>query len=95
MIDQFYSPGVKLGHLRYGPLAAHIDGFADHLSSQGYANQTARLKIRLAADLSAWLNRRHLGFENVEEKQVDCFLEARKKKHWLRRGDERSLLSLA
>jgi len=73
MIDQFYSPGVKLGHLRCGALASHIDGFADHLSSQGYTNQTARLKIRLAADLSAWLSRRHLRANDVEDEQVDSF----------------------
>jgi integrase/recombinase XerD len=94
MIDQFYSPGVKLGYLRCGPLAAHIDGFADHLSSQGYPNHTARRKIRLAADLSAWLSRRHLSTEDVEEEQVEGFLEARKKKISLRRGDGRSLIQL-
>ncbi len=87
MIDQFYSPGVKLGHFRCGPIAAHIDGFAGYLSSQGYATQTARLKIRLSADLSTWLSRRHLGIEDVEEEQVDAFLKTRKKELLLRRGD--------
>jgi site-specific recombinase XerD len=94
MIDQFYSPGVKLGHLRCGALASHIDGFADHLSSQGYTNQTARLKIRLAADLSAWLSRRHLRANDVEDEQVDLFLKARRKNLSLQRGDGLSLIQL-
>jgi integrase/recombinase XerD len=94
MIDQFYSPGVNLGHFRCGPLGAHIDGFADHLSGQGYATQTARLKIRLSADLSAWLSRRHLGIEDVHEEQVDAFLERRKKDRLLRRGDSWTLNQL-
>ncbi len=46
MIDKFYSPDVSLDHLRCGPLALYIDGFADFLSHQGYATQTARSKIR-------------------------------------------------
>src|SRR5512141_3141120 len=94
MIDQFYSPGVELGHFRCGPLAAHIDGFAGYLSSLGYATQTARLKVRLSADLSAWLIRRHLEIEDVEEEQVDAFLEKRKKDRLLRRGDSWTLNQL-
>jgi integrase/recombinase XerD len=94
MIDQFYSPGVKLGHFRRGPIAAYIDGFAGYLSSQGYATQTARLKIRLAADFSTWIGRRHLAIENVEEEQVAVFLERRKQAFLLRRGDSWTLNQL-
>jgi site-specific recombinase XerD len=94
MIDQFYSPGVNLGHFRRGPLAAHIDGFAGYLFSQGYATQTARLKISLSADLSSWLGRRHLGVEDVKEEHVDAFLEARRKVSLLRRGDSWALNQL-
>jgi site-specific recombinase XerD len=94
MIEQFYSPGVKADHFRCGPLAAHIDGFADHLWSQGYATPTARLKIGLAADFSRWLARRHLGIENVGEEQVDVFFETRIHKVLLRRGDGRTLSQL-
>lgn len=94
MIDQFYSSGVKLGHFRCGPLAAHIDGFAGYLSSQGYATQTARFKIRLAVDLSTWLSRRRLGVEDVEEEQGDAFLKTREKRLLLRRGDSWTLNQL-
>jgi site-specific recombinase XerD len=94
MIDQFYSPRVKLGHFCCGPLAAHINGFAGYLSSQGYATQTAHLKIRLSADLSTWLSRRHLSIEEVEEEQVDAFLKTRAKELRLRRGDGRTLTQL-
>jgi site-specific recombinase XerD len=94
MIDQFYSPGVDSSRFRCGPLAAYIDGFADHLSCQGYATQTARLKIRLTANLSTWLGRRTLGIEDLEEAWVDGFLETRKKRLLLRRGDWRTLIQL-
>ncbi len=94
MIDQFYSPGAKLGHFRCGPIATRIDGFAGYLSGQGYATQTARLKIRLVADFSTWLARRHLAIEDVEEKQVDTFLQTWKKRLLLRRGDSWTLNQL-
>lgn len=94
MIDQFYSLGVDLGRFRCGPLAPYIDGFADYLFTEGYATQTARLKIRLSADLSAWLSRRRLGIEDVEEEHVDAFLEKRKRDRLLRRGDSWTLNQL-
>lgn len=94
MIDGFYSPDVKLGHFRCGPLGAHIDGFAGLLLCQGYATHTARWKIRLVADLSTWLGQRHLGIKDLKEEQVDEFLKTRKKQLLLRRGDRRTLTQL-
>src|SRR5664279_3356039 len=94
MIDGFYSPDVKLGHFRCGPLAAHVDGFADQLLSQGYATHTGRWKIRLVADFSAWLVRRHLGIQDLKEEPVDEFLKARNRQQLLRRGDRRTLTQL-
>jgi integrase/recombinase XerD len=94
MIDHFYSPGVKLSHLRRGLIAAHIDDFAGRLSCQGYEIQTARLKIWLVADLSTWLGRRHLDIEDLEEERVAEFLKTRKRQLALRRGDRRTLTQL-
>ncbi len=94
MIDQFYSPGVKLSHFRCGPIAAYIDGFAGYLSTQGYATQTARLKIGLVADLSTWLGRRHLDIEDLEEERITEFLKPRNGQLALRRGDRRTLTQL-
>ena len=94
MIDQFYSLGVKLGHFRCGPLAAHIDDFATHLSCQGYATQTARLKIGLVATLSTWLGRKHWDIEDLEEERVAEFLKTRKSQLVLRRGERSTLVQL-
>ncbi len=94
MIEKFYSPGVGLDHLRRGPIAMHIDGFAGLLAHQGYATQTARLKIRLVADLSTWLSTRYLGVADLVENQIHEFLKARKKQSLLRRGDSWTLTQL-
>ena len=94
MIDRFYSPGVKLAHLRCGPLGLHIDGFASLLSDQGYATQTGRQKIRLVSDLSAWLGRRPLGVKDLDEKQIGEFLKRQKKQGLFQRGDRRTSAQL-
>jgi hypothetical protein len=94
MIDGFYARDVKLGHFRCGPLAAHVDRFAGQLLSQGRATHTGRWKIRLVADFSTWLDRRHLRVQDLEEEPVDEFLKARKRQHLLRRGDRRTLTQL-
>ena len=94
MIDSFYSPSVKLDHLRCGPLGSHIDGFANLLSDQGYATQTGRQKIRLMSDLSAWLGQRPLGIKDLDEEQIDGFLKRQKKQGLFHRGDRGTLAQL-
>jgi len=94
MLDRFYSPQITLGHLRCGPIGAHIDGFADLLLRQGYATSTARCKIQLVADLSAWLGHRRLGVKALEDGQIEKFMEARKRQRRLQRGDQRTLAQL-
>jgi site-specific recombinase XerD len=94
MIDRFYSPGIKLAHLRCGPLGLHIDGFASLLSSQGYATDAGRQKIRLVADLSNWLGKRSLGIKDLDEEQTGQFLKRRKKQRLWHRADRRTLAQL-
>jgi site-specific recombinase XerD len=94
MIDKFYSPGISLDHLRYGPLGFHLDGFASLLFDQGYATHTGRQKIRLVADLSAWFGKRRLRIKDLNEAQIGEYLERRKKQLLLHRGDRRTLVQL-
>jgi site-specific recombinase XerD len=91
MIDKFYSPGIPLDHLRHGPLGLHVDGFASLLFDQGYATDTGRQKIRLVADLSAWFGKRHLSLKDLNEAQIEEYLERRKKQLLLHRSDRRTL----
>jgi site-specific recombinase XerD len=81
MIDQFYSDPLLLQRLRFGPLSAHIDTFAQVLSAQGYARSTARAKIRLVVGLGLWLHRRQLEVEALDEQRVSEFL-----RYWGRCG---------
>ena len=41
-----------------GPLAPYVDGFEGRLSALGYAETSAHLYTRLAADFSRWLKQK-------------------------------------
>ena len=94
MIYKFYSHGIPLDHLRYGPLGFYLDGFANLLSGQGYATHAGRQKILLVADLSAWFGNRRLGINDLDEEQIGEYLKRRKKQLLLHRGDRRTLAQL-
>ena len=51
MADQFYSYPKVSKRLHFGPLADHIDSFAQILKLQGYKTNTTKQKIRIAANL--------------------------------------------
>jgi site-specific recombinase XerD len=70
-----------------GPLALHIEGFAAQLSRKGYAHNTVLSKRDVLADLSQWLERRHLSLEALEEGRLRGFLAARRRRGKARRGD--------
>jgi hypothetical protein len=43
-----------------GPLAPYIDGFKERLCALGYAETSAHLYTRLAADFSGWLKQKNV-----------------------------------
>ena len=94
MIEQFYSDPAAALRLRFGPLAKHIDAFARVLLERGYARQTARCKIRLAADLGAWLQRHHLRIEDLDEEKVCAFVRYRSRHVCICRNDPPTLRHL-
>lgn len=79
MVDQFFSSPDALQRLHVGPLGEHIDDFARLLFEQGYARQTARLKIGLVAGLSHWLEIKQLKIDGLDEEMISRFLQFRAK----------------
>jgi len=77
MTDHFFSSPDVLQRLHAGPLGDHIDSFSRLLLEQGYASRTAKEKIRLVADLSRWLERKHLQVIDLEEEKISEFLKFR------------------
>jgi site-specific recombinase XerD len=94
MTHHFYPQPEDLDRLRRGPLGAHLDGFAYLLVEQGYSRQFGRQKIRLVADLSQWLEHKHIKVEGLNERCAAAFLKARWKRLRRRRGDQSTLAAV-
>lgn len=77
MSHPFCPNPVVVQRLYAGPLGAHIDAFAQQLVAQGYANSTAKLTMRLLADLSSWLQQHALTATALDEQRVEAFLQDR------------------
>lgn len=71
---KFYFPDPRVRQRLYeGPLAIHIDVFAEQLTRQGYSTATARDKLRLIAHLSRWLDRDKLSVQDLNEACIERF----------------------
>ena len=91
MNDQLFSNHVLLQHANTGPLGPHIDVFAGVLSERGYTRTTTKQKIRVIAELSQWLQKRHLLIEDLNEFCINKYIRHRKQKGHLHRGDRSTL----
>jgi site-specific recombinase XerD len=81
--------------LHTGPLSPYIDHFSQHLLQQGYADVTARGKLRVVAKLSRWLERQQLGLDTLDERQVATFVqELHQRQRRTRQGDATTLREL-
>ena len=69
----FPAAGPGWDRLHAGPLAGHVDDFADWLADQGYARSTGRQKLRLVGKLSRWMADQGLGLSALDEVQLDRF----------------------
>jgi site-specific recombinase XerD len=74
MIDHFFSNPEVLKRLRFGPLGAHIDSFAQILEVQGYKKSTAKYKITIIADFSRWLDQQGVSATDLDEITLNKFL---------------------
>lgn len=94
MIEHFYAQPHSAQRLRSGPLEPHLDDYAQLLAEQGYSRQAARQKLRLAADLSRWLERKRLPVEELNEQRVREFFGARWRRLRWHNSDQSSLALL-
>ncbi len=77
MLIGFEPQPERLRRFHAGPLGPHIESFATVLSRQGYRPAVGWRKIYLVAELSRWLERRHVTLKDLEERHIAAFLQAR------------------
>jgi len=78
-----------------GPLGPYVDELITQLQGQGYARHSIRCKIRVTADFSRWLDKRHLSADVVDADRVQRFLAHRKRTARCALGDTAALQQMA
>jgi site-specific recombinase XerD len=91
VISQLFTLPSTIGRLRQGPLEKHLDDYAAVVAGQGYAPNSIRSQIVVIADLSQWLQQKHIEVASLDGKVMDRFLKARGRQSGIRRGDGRTL----
>ncbi|MGD0130121.1 MAG: site-specific integrase [Terriglobia bacterium] len=66
----------------------HLQGFLASLIEQGYADETARWKVKRITDFGQWLKQKGVAVADLDEARVEVFL---KRHHQERKGDSRTL----
>ena len=77
-----------------GPLACHLDAFAEDLSEQGFQRPSRAPQIRLVASFSRWLKANAVGLNVLSDEHVERFLRRAKRRRSIRAGHRAWLLRL-
>jgi integrase/recombinase XerD len=73
MLESYFEAPNVLERLRFGTTGSLIDGFAVSLHASGYARVTTRNRLRGAAHLCRWLERRGISLASLDESTVHRF----------------------
>jgi site-specific recombinase XerD len=76
-MDQFFKNSQTRLRLYEGPLGPYIDAYAAEMRSQGYAQHTAEVHIRLVADFSRWLAGCRISAQEITPEHFQSYLRAR------------------
>jgi len=94
MMSLFFKNPEILLRMHEGPLGAYIDDYAAELHTEGYAQQSAELQIRLIADFSQWLAKRHINASQITAAYFRPYLRSRARYRRPQRGDPATLKRL-
>ncbi len=87
MINQLFTLPSTIERLRHGPLSVHLDAYAAAIAQQGYARHSIRTQVVVIADLSRWLQHKHISLQDLDGKAVDRFLQHHQRQSRVCRGD--------
>jgi integrase/recombinase XerD len=85
---------VVLSRAPEGPLAAHLDAFAQSLSAQGYSLDSMHRQVLLAACFSHWLRRQGVAVRQIRSDHPPRYLRVRHRRVRPARGDAAALSHL-
>ena len=76
---------------QHSPLGAFFESYESEMCSEGYAQQTREVQIRVVADFSRWLARRRISAQEVTAELFRPFLRARARRRCPTRNDQSAL----
>jgi site-specific recombinase XerD len=85
---------VVRSRLPEGPLAAHIDSFADWADKQGYVSCSVYRRVLLGACFSEWLGKKGVRLQGVSSEHPSQYLRYRARQVRIARGDAEALRQL-
>src|SRR6185295_16873418 len=94
MLEEFLERLVADKRSQSNPLVPHFSPFAASLAEAGYADATTKAKLSLVSDFGEWLARRELSVRVLDERPVEKFINNRRQKSRLHRGDGETLRQL-
>ena len=86
MLEHLFSRSA-LERLTAGPLGSYLNSFTTLLSEKGYTNYSIKVKIRLVAKFSRWLNQQNLGVNDLKLELFGHFIKYQGSATPVRRGD--------
>ena len=89
MLEHFFTDSEVAERLRRrGPLGPYLDSYAASVDALGFARSTIREQLWFLAGLGRWLERQGGAVADLDERVVETFLTARRKRRGgLRRSD--------
>ena len=91
MLEQIFKDPAAAERWRSGLLGPHLDSFVEVVSDLGYSRSSIQSQLWLLRALQEWLERSRLGIADLEEPLMERFLDERRRKGRLRRGEARTL----
>jgi site-specific recombinase XerD len=91
MLEEFLERLAANKRSQGNPLVSHLSPFAASLAEDGYAVATTQAKLSLLGDFGEWLARRQLSVTGLDERLVGRFINNRRQKGRLQRGDGETL----
>lgn len=80
MLEDFFVVPAAAERLRDGVLGAHLDGFCAQLVERGYRRPTIRHALWVLSRLAAWMASTHVAVCDLDERRMDAFLDARRRR---------------
>ena len=91
MINELFTLPSTIERLRQGPLSENLDAYAAAVAEQGYAHHSIGRQIVAIADFSRWLKHKQIPIEALDDQVVDRFLQHRRRRERVGRGDPKAL----